>query len=87
MTYFPQQNTLEFELRLQQYIEMVRTRSQTKLFEATLHAKKYLTPHIETHWEEVNKAAGLLAFEPDTDVEPYQVRHYPLPSKLHRNSS
>lgn len=54
---------------------MVRTRSPAKRFEATLHAKKYFEPHMETQYADIYKAAGLLAFEPDTEVEPYRVCH------------
>lgn len=64
---------MEFELRLQQYIEMVRTGQREKLLEAMQHAKKYLSPHMETQAQEIHRAAGLLAFSKDTDVEPYKV--------------
>jgi macrophage erythroblast attacher len=37
------------------------------------HAKKYLSPHIETQYQEIHRAAGLLAFSEDTDAEPYKV--------------
>ncbi|EEA24675.1 GID complex subunit containing RING finger motif protein [Talaromyces marneffei ATCC 18224] len=66
------QNTLEFELRLQQYIEMVRTGQPTKMIEAMQHAKKYLSQHLETQSVEIHRAAGLLAFPRDTDAEPYK---------------
>lgn len=68
------QNTLEFELRLQQYIELVRTRKPAKMIEAMQHAKKYLSQHLETQSVEIHRAAGLLAFPKDTDAEPYKVR-------------
>ncbi|KAL9107541.1 MAG: hypothetical protein Q9227_007541 [Pyrenula ochraceoflavens] len=66
------QNNLEFELRLQQYIVLVRTRNPAKLLEARKHAHKYFMPHLESQDTEIKKAAGLLAQEPDTDVEPYR---------------
>ncbi|KAL2823974.1 CTLH/CRA C-terminal to lish motif domain-containing protein [Aspergillus cavernicola] len=66
------QYNLEFELRLQQYIEMVRTGDRTKFVDAMAHAKKYLTPYIETQSAEIHRAAGLLAFPPDTKAEPYK---------------
>lgn len=58
------QNHLEFELRLQQYIEMIRTRQPAKLLEATQHARKYLVPYQATHNEEICRASALLAYSP-----------------------
>lgn len=77
------QSSLEFELRLQQYIELVRTRQTTKLLEATVHAKKYLTSHTDS--QRAVHAAGLLAFPPDTQVEEYQVRLLALHLELTTN--
>lgn len=65
-------NDLEFELRLQQYIELVRTRQPAKLAEATVHAKKHLSGHTDS--QRAIQAAGLLAFPPSTPFEPYKVR-------------
>ncbi|KAI9847803.1 MAG: GID complex subunit containing RING finger motif [Sclerophora amabilis] len=65
-------SNLEFELRLQQYIELVRTGQREKLLEATQHAKKYLSPHMATQGAEIHRAAGLLAFASDTHAQPYQ---------------
>lgn len=67
------QYNLEFELRLQQYIEMIRTGDKKKLLDAMLHAKKYLTPYMDTQATEIRRAAGLLAFPRDTKAEPYRV--------------
>ncbi|KAL3489449.1 protein fyv10 [Aspergillus germanicus] len=66
------QYNLEFELRLQQYIEMIRTGDKAKFIDAMTHAKKYLSPYIETQSTEIHRAAGLLAFPPDTKAEPYK---------------
>jgi len=68
------QHNLEFELRLQQYIEMIRSR---QLVEARQHAEKYLSPHSETQSREIHRAAGLLAFPPDQNTEPYQSMYSP----------
>ncbi len=68
------QNRLEFELRLQQYIEL---RRNGQLVDARQHAQKYLTQHAGTYLEEVNRAAGLLAYPPDTQVLEYQVGSHP----------
>lgn len=67
------QNRLEFELRMQQYIELRRI---GQLVEARQHAQKYLTQHAGTYLEEVNRAAGLLAYPPDTQVQEYKVRSH-----------
>ncbi|EKG15924.1 hypothetical protein MPH_06890 [Macrophomina phaseolina MS6] len=64
------ESNLEFELRLQQYVEMVRTGNTQKLQEATQHARKYLASHSDTKY--AIRAAGLLAFPPDTPAEPYK---------------
>ncbi|OCK78841.1 macrophage erythroblast attacher [Lepidopterella palustris CBS 459.81] len=63
-------SNLEFELRLQQYIELVRSCNTQKLMEATMHARKYLAPHQDTNF--TIRAAGLLAYSPDTEAEPYR---------------
>ncbi|KAL7823482.1 CTLH/CRA C-terminal to lish motif domain-containing protein [Trichoderma gracile] len=55
------ESKLEFMLRLQQYIELIRTQ---KLVEAIAHAKKYLMPYWNTHPVEVKQACGLLAIPP-----------------------
>ncbi len=65
------QSNLEFMLRCQQYIEMMRTGSQTKMLEAITHAKKHITPFNDTFPVEVSNMAGLLAYRPDTELEPY----------------
>ena len=67
------QYNLEFELRLQQYIEMVRTGPKERFNDAMIHAKRYLAPYLETQSVEIHRAAGLLAFPPDTKAEPYKV--------------
>jgi macrophage erythroblast attacher len=59
------QSNLEFLLRFQQYVELVRTQTTEKLVEAITHAKKYLIPYKDTYPREVHQAAGLLAFPPD----------------------
>jgi macrophage erythroblast attacher len=67
------QHNLEFELRLQQFIEMVRTQDKTKKIEAIAHAKKYLILNHQAQNPEIRRAAGLLVFKQDTRVEPYKV--------------
>lgn len=62
---------LEFELRLQQFIEQ---RREGKLAEAKRHAQKYLAPYIDTYPNEFYQAMGLLAYPPNTRAEKYKVR-------------
>ncbi|MCJ1260163.1 GID complex subunit containing RING finger motif [Lobaria immixta] len=65
-------NNLEFELRLQHYIEL---RRNGQLLEARQHAQKYIAPHKDTHLDKIHRAAGLLAFPPDTQAEPYKTMY------------
>ncbi|KAI1128090.1 CTLH/CRA C-terminal to lish motif domain-containing protein [Nemania abortiva] len=57
-------SNLEFMLRYQQYIEIVRTRSQTNPDEALAHARKYLFPYKSTYRKECYNACGLLGMLP-----------------------
>ncbi|KAJ4991745.1 hypothetical protein SVAN01_02860 [Stagonosporopsis vannaccii] len=89
---------LEFELRLQQYIEMVRQGHESgvssmdgefgregvsigggggeqKLTEARAHAKKYLSTSGD--FDLIRRAAGLLAYRPWDEVEPYASLYSP----------
>ncbi|KAJ5888904.1 hypothetical protein N7495_008945 [Penicillium taxi] len=66
------QHNLEFELRLQQYIEMIRTQDPLKRIEAIAHARKYLTSNQENQNNDIMRAAGLLVFSQDTRAEPYK---------------
>lgn len=68
------QSKLEFMVRFQQYIELVRTRDQGKLQDAIVHAKKYLLPSKDLYPSEVKQAAGLLAFPPEARLATYSVR-------------
>ncbi|KAF3925767.1 hypothetical protein ABW20_dc0100890 [Dactylellina cionopaga] len=55
-------STLEFELRLQQYIELVRAR---KLGEAVLYARKHLSGNFDSHKDDFHRASCMLAFPPE----------------------
>ncbi|KAF2005402.1 protein FYV10 [Amniculicola lignicola CBS 123094] len=97
---------LEFDLRLQQYVELVRqgheavsddmgsegmgmgmgmedggigiggdSGENTKLAEARAHAKKYLA--VSADFDILGKAAGLLAYKPWDEVEPYATLYSP----------
>ncbi|EXJ79871.1 hypothetical protein A1O3_08156 [Capronia epimyces CBS 606.96] len=63
---------LEFELRLQQYIELVRAGTIPKKLEARMYAQQHLTPHASSRPDAIMQAAGLLAQEPNTEAEPYR---------------
>ncbi|POS86961.1 hypothetical protein EPUL_002409 [Erysiphe pulchra] len=67
------ESNLEFLLRLQQYIELVRSQNQSKLLESISHAKKYLLPYRTSYPREVQQACGLLAFPPGTRAPAYAV--------------
>ncbi|KAK5989195.1 Protein FYV10 [Cladobotryum mycophilum] len=60
------ESKLEFMLRLQQYVELIRTESEPKLKEAITHARKYLLPYAKTYPREIQQASGLLAIPPSS---------------------
>ncbi|KAF2714986.1 hypothetical protein K504DRAFT_366478 [Pleomassaria siparia CBS 279.74] len=79
-------SNLEFQLRLQQYIEMVRQGHEAgvenpggggeqRLIEARQHAKKFLSGSGD--FELLGRAAGLLAYRPWDFVEPYASLYSP----------
>lgn len=76
---------LEFELRLQQYIELVRAGTIAKKLEARSHAQQHLIPHASSRPEAIMQAAGLLAQERDTQAEPYRTLF--APSRWHHLSN
>ncbi|KAF5389545.1 hypothetical protein D9757_004169 [Collybiopsis confluens] len=67
-----QSNTLEFDLRLQEYIELCRDNRKQ---EAIQYMHKHLISWQETHLVQIQHASGLLAFPSDTTCRPY-VRLY-----------
>ncbi|KAI0350872.1 hypothetical protein OH77DRAFT_1430492 [Trametes cingulata] len=62
-------NTLEFDLRLQEYIELGRA---GKTEEAMAYSKKHLLPWQETHYRQIVQAAALLCCPPTTTCGPYK---------------
>lgn len=60
---------LEFQLRFQQFIELIRA---NKIVAAQEHAALYLSPQHESRPDLVLTAAGLLAQSANTDSEPYR---------------
>jgi hypothetical protein len=68
--YLPEQSTLEFDLRLQEYIELAR---RGRKEDAIVHSKKHLISWQETHLAQIQSASTLLAFPPTTNCGPYKV--------------
>ncbi|KAJ3742729.1 CTLH/CRA C-terminal to lish motif domain-containing protein [Lentinula detonsa] len=68
-------NTLEFELRLQEYIELCRS---NKKQEAILYLRKHLISWQDTHLVHIQQASGLLAFSSGTTCRPYMRLYDPL---------
>ncbi|KAJ2220622.1 GID complex subunit containing RING finger motif [Coemansia sp. RSA 485] len=63
------QCSLEFELRLQEYVEMIRAKNTPA---AILYAKKHLSPWSDTQMPRIQRAMTLLAFSPSTSCPPYK---------------
>ena len=68
-------SSLEYDLRLQEYIGLVRTRDPTRMQAATAYARKYIAPYNDLEFS--IRAAGLLAFGPNTQTEPYKTLYAP----------
>lgn len=70
-------SNLEFMLRYQQYIEILRGSARAE--EALVHARKHLFPYREIYHKEVMNACGLLAVNPDAieRVEAYREIYSP----------
>ncbi|KAK7462882.1 GID complex subunit containing RING finger motif [Stygiomarasmius scandens] len=62
-------NTLEFDLRLQEYIELCRAEKKQ---EAIAYMKKHIVPWHTTHLPQIKQASNLLAFSPRTNCSPYK---------------
>ncbi|KAI6040890.1 CTLH/CRA C-terminal to lish motif domain-containing protein [Pisolithus marmoratus] len=62
-------HTLEFELRLQEYIELARARKKQ---EAMTYWRKYLISWQETHLTQITESSALLSFPPSTKCGKYK---------------
>ncbi|KAH9989658.1 CTLH/CRA C-terminal to lish motif domain-containing protein [Russula vinacea] len=62
-------STLEFDLRLQEYIELARDRRTT---DAIAYSKKHLIPWQDGHLMQIQQASALLAFPQTTTCNPYK---------------
>ncbi|ORY91098.1 CTLH/CRA C-terminal to lish motif domain-domain-containing protein [Syncephalastrum racemosum] len=67
-------STLEFNLRLQEYIELARA---GKGMDAIQYAQKYLSPWEPTEFKRIHQAMTLLAFKSDTQCQPYKSLYDP----------
>lgn len=68
---FPPQSSLEFHLRLQQFVELARA---GRLLDAIAFARAHLSPWGATRLEEVQQAMALLAYKPGKVGPRYQAR-------------
>ncbi|EQK99485.1 negative regulation of gluconeogenesis [Ophiocordyceps sinensis CO18] len=60
------ESKLEFMLRFQQYVELIRHRCEPRPTEAVAHAKKHLVPYAATYPKQIQQAGGLLAIPPNS---------------------
>ncbi|KAJ2907224.1 hypothetical protein MKZ38_006518 [Zalerion maritima] len=63
-------SNLEFSLRFQQYVELVRQQTPESQLLAIAHAKKYLYPYQQAYPKEVKQSCGLLVFTPNNPGNP-----------------
>ncbi|XP_055371237.1 E3 ubiquitin-protein transferase MAEA [Condylostylus longicornis] len=60
---------IEFQLRVQEFIELVR---EDKRKDAVKHARKYFPSFEKDHLKEICQVMAILAFQSDTQLEPYK---------------
>lgn len=65
-----QKSSLEFELRLQEFVELIRARNFTMAFK---YSRKHLASHAESHLDEIQKSAVLTSFPNPEEVPAYKV--------------
>lgn len=70
----PKISPLEFQLRFQEYIELLRQfpQRQSARYEALSYAQKHLYPQSITHPDQICTVAGLLSQDPSASSGPYQ---------------
>ena len=68
--FYQQQSKLEFQLRLQEFIELVRAENNLR---AITYARKYLAPWGATDMKELQRVMATLAFKRDTECATYKV--------------
>ncbi len=62
---------LEFMLRFQQFIELVRTQDPERLTEAIAHGRRFLSPLLAVYPEECLQASALMCYPPAEAPEEY----------------
>ncbi|KAL7752881.1 GID complex subunit containing RING finger motif [Sorochytrium milnesiophthora] len=62
-------SSLEFNLRMQEFIELARQRQLTA---AIAYAKKHFEAWTDTHLRDIQQVMALLAFPPTTQCQPYK---------------
>uniref|UniRef100_A0A1A9ZXK5 E3 ubiquitin-protein transferase MAEA n=1 Tax=Glossina pallidipes TaxID=7398 RepID=A0A1A9ZXK5_GLOPL len=60
---------LEFDLRVQEFVELIRKNLRA---EAVMHARKHFPAFEKTQIKEICECMALLAYQPDTTIEPYK---------------
>lgn len=60
---------IEFKLRVQEFIELIR---EDKRIQAVKHAQKYFPMFEQDQLPEIKRCMALLAFQLDTELEPYK---------------
>uniref|UniRef100_A0A4W3IR47 E3 ubiquitin-protein transferase MAEA n=1 Tax=Callorhinchus milii TaxID=7868 RepID=A0A4W3IR47_CALMI len=65
----PTTSCLEFSLRIQEFIELIR---QNKRLEAVRHARRHFSQAEGGQLDEVRQVMGMLAFPSDTHISPYK---------------
>lgn len=73
------QSKLEFLLRLQEFIEMVKANDYLR---AIAYARKYLAPWGPTYTKELQRVTATLAFKSGTNCSTYKVHRSFTLSKL-----
>lgn len=73
---FSLQSKFEFQLRLQEFIELVRAENNLR---AITYARKYLAPWGTTHMKELQRVMATLAFKSSTDCATYKVNYVLIP--------
>lgn len=62
-------SNIEFQLRVQEFVELIRENNRS---EAVKHARKYFVAFEKDQLKEICECMALLAFQPDTTIEPYK---------------
>lgn len=62
-------SNIEFDLRVQEFVELIRKNLRT---DAVIHARKHFPAFEKTQIKEICECMALLAYQPDTTIEPYR---------------